>query len=264
MADVVIELPPSESSYYRFGDLPGLMAQSIASAQVPDVPDRILNVIAWCNIKGHRWRYVKLTPPLGTVCTDFSTAAKWVREEVKGYPHGLRQNRRELLARHKAGQIEELPRLPTGELVIDVDREDRALKRAFIAIKKEEAYRQLLGQAAVRPEATSGYLHVVDSDLDPLTFRAGDALQRGLVHIDWLNEWGATQRPMHTFTAIQPAVKPARRGIRHALTPEQKRVIAARYRGGQTVRSLAAEFQVARRTIDRALLDLEIKKNKRR
>lgn len=73
--------------------------------------------------------------------------------------------------------------------------------RAFeiMALEKE-----LPGAARLTPDVP-GYLHVVDGGAlrKPLTHRSDGALRSGLVHLDWLNAWGAARQPPIVFVLAE-------------------------------------------------------------
>ena len=61
-----------------------------------------------------------------------------------------------------------------------------------------------LPQAAALPPGEPGYLHVVENSASkrPLEWRMGAVLNAGLVHLDWLNEWGESRKPPLVFSTV--------------------------------------------------------------
>lgn len=70
-------------------------------------------------------------------------------------------------------------------------------------IDAEKRFSKWLTDATMKHPGGTGYLHVVDSfNRLALDFRHGYALENGLVHIDSLNEWGASQAEPIAFAVI--------------------------------------------------------------
>ena len=65
-----------------------------------------------------------------------------------------------------------------------------------------EAFKKDLQRAAELAAGEPGYLHVVENSASkrPLEWRMGAVLNAGLVHLDWLNEWGEARKPPHVFS----------------------------------------------------------------
>ena len=65
-----------------------------------------------------------------------------------------------------------------------------------------EAFKKDLQRAAELAAGEPGYLHVVENSASkrPLEWRMGAVLNAGLVHLDWLNEWGESRKPPHVFS----------------------------------------------------------------
>jgi hypothetical protein len=109
-------------------------------------------------------------------------------------------------------RFSDLPRLiadvmfPENPDVDDAEREFQWMKHAF---KGVEAFRNDLTRAAELPDGEPGYLHVVEDSAvkRPLEWRTGAVLDAGLVHLDWLNEWGESRRPPLVFST-ESAPKP--------------------------------------------------------
>lgn len=104
----------------------------------------------------------------------------------------------------------ELPRLIADALYLEhPDDGDEAQELQWMkhAIDGVEKYKRDLARAAGLTDGEPGYLHVVENSASkrPLEWRTGAVLDAGLVHLDWLNEWGESRKPPHVFsTASAP------------------------------------------------------------
>lgn len=104
----------------------------------------------------------------------------------------------------------DLPRLIADALYLehpDDDDEAQELQWMKHAIDGVEKYKRDLARAAGLTDGEPGYLHVVENSASkrPLELRTGAVLDAGLVHLDWLNEWGESRKPPHVFsTASAP------------------------------------------------------------
>ena len=67
-----------------------------------------------------------------------------------------------------------------------------------------EAFKKDLQRAAELAAGEPGYLHVVENSASkrPLEWRMGAVLNAGLVHLDWLNEWGESRKPPLVFSTV--------------------------------------------------------------
>ena len=104
-------------------------------------------------------------------------------------------------------RFDELPRLIADALYQehpDDDEEAQELQWMKHAIDGVENYKKDLTRAAGLTEGDSGYLHVVENTASkrPLELRVGAVLNAGLVHLDWLNEWGESRKPPLVFSTI--------------------------------------------------------------
>ena len=101
----------------------------------------------------------------------------------------------------------DLPRLIADALYPehpDDDEEAQELQWMKHAIDGVENYKKDLTRAAGLTDGDSGYLHVVENSASkrPLDWRMGAVLNAGLVHLDWLNEWGESRKPPLVFSTI--------------------------------------------------------------
>ncbi len=163
-----------------------------------------------------------------------------------------------------------LPRLIADALYPecpDADEEAQELQWMRHAIYGVEKVKKDLMRAAHVAEGEPGYLHVAENSASkrPLEWRMGAVLESGLVHLDWLNEWGESRRPCLVFSTVaqaQPqAARPASvapsasKGTPPKLTETDKAEVVRLYdRGrGVSVNKLAKHFDVSNPTIDKVL-----------
>ena len=104
-------------------------------------------------------------------------------------------------------RFDELPRLIADALYQehpDDDEEAQELQWMKHAIDGVENYKKDLTRAAGLTDGDSGYLHVVENSASkrPLDWRMGAVLNAGLVHLDWLNEWGESRKPPLVFSTV--------------------------------------------------------------
>ena len=100
-----------------------------------------------------------------------------------------------------------LPRLIADALYPecpDADEEAQELQWMRHAIYGVEKFKKDLMRAAHVAEGEPGYLHVAENSASkrPLEWRMGAVLESGLVHLDWLNEWGESRRPPLVFSTV--------------------------------------------------------------
>ncbi|WP_287925338.1 hypothetical protein [Diaphorobacter sp.] len=100
----------------------------------------------------------------------------------------------------------ELPRLIAEALKPDTEEADADPQGDYYVFRALDQmdYEKDLPQAAARPPGEPGYLHVVENSASkrPLDWRMGAVLNAGLVHLDWLNEWGESRKPPLVFSTI--------------------------------------------------------------
>jgi len=100
----------------------------------------------------------------------------------------------------------ELPRLIAEALKPDTEEADADPQGDYYVFRAFDQmdYEKDLPQAAALPPSEPGYLHVVENSAlkRPLEWRTGAVLNAGLVHLDWLNEWGESRKPPHVFSTV--------------------------------------------------------------
>lgn len=100
----------------------------------------------------------------------------------------------------------ELPRLIAEALKPDTEEADADPQGDYYVFRALDQmdYEKDLPQAAALPPDEPGYLHVVKNSPSkrPLKLRTGAVLDAGLVHLDWLNEWGESRKPPHVFSTV--------------------------------------------------------------
>ncbi len=100
----------------------------------------------------------------------------------------------------------ELPRLIAEALKPDTEEADADPHGDYYVFRALDQmnYEKDLPQAAALPPGAPGYLHVVENSASkrPLEWRMGAVLNAGLVHLDWLNEWGESRKPPLVFSTV--------------------------------------------------------------
>ena len=86
----------------------------------------------------------------------------------------------------------------------DADEEAQELQWMKHGWDGVETFQEDLARAAGLTEGEPGYLHVVENSPSkrPLKWRMGAVLEAGLVHLDWLNEWGESRMPPLVFSTV--------------------------------------------------------------
>lgn len=199
-----IVLPSSEDGYYRFGELPALIAEALhPDEKRPD--DFILSVVIWRDDGSEYGQFIECTPPADSRENNLDRHAEWTQtpieltEEDKAHPdrckwlHWLwHEQRRPDAARRY---------WPDGRaLIVWSEETQNRSKRAVSLASEREWYEHRMTRDASLASDTPGHLCVLDGNLNELTFKHGAALERGWVHIDELNRWGATLRPPSVFS----------------------------------------------------------------
>ena len=115
-------------------------------------------------------------------------------------------------------RFSKLPQLISEALRPDTEDADADPQGSYYVIRALDQmnYEKDLPQAAALPPGAPGYLHVVENSASkrPLEWRRGAVLNAGLVHLDWLNEWGESRKPPHVFsTESAPVRLPLKSGV---------------------------------------------------
>jgi hypothetical protein len=200
-----IVLPPTEDGYYRFGELPAIIAEALhPDENYPD--DYIMSVVIWRDDGTEHGQYIELTPPAGQRATSLESALLWAQSSVeltdedKAHPDRCKwvcwrwhEQRRPESERNY---------LSDGSLVVWSEETQNAVMRAVSRASESNWYKDRLTNAANLHPDDKGHLCVVDGFRNELTFKQGAALGRGWVHIDELNRWGATLRPTSVFKTV--------------------------------------------------------------
>ena len=86
----------------------------------------------------------------------------------------------------------------------DADEEAQELQWMKHGWDGVETFQEDLARAAGLTDGEPGYLHVVENSASkrPLKRRMGAVLEAGLVHLDWLNEWGESRKPQLVFSTV--------------------------------------------------------------
>ncbi len=103
-------------------------------------------------------------------------------------------------------RFSKLPQLISEALRPDTEDADADPQGSYYVIRALDQmnYEKDLPQAAALPPGAPGYLHVVENSASkrPLEWRMGAVLNAGLVHLDWLNEWGESRKPPLVFSTV--------------------------------------------------------------
>lgn len=98
----------------------------------------------------------------------------------------------------------DLPQLIAEALRPDTEEADADPQGSYYVIRALDVmnYEKDLPQASRLAPGEPGYLHVVENSASkrPLEWRMGAVLDAGLVHLDWLNEWGESRNPPFVFS----------------------------------------------------------------
>ena len=106
----------------------------------------------------------------------------------------------------------DLPRLIADVLYPedpDADEETQELQWMRHGWDGVATFKEDFARAAGLTEGEPGYLHVVENSASkpPLELRTGAVLDAGLVHLDWLNEWGESRKPQYVFSMLAQRAK---------------------------------------------------------
>ncbi len=130
----------------------------------------------------------------------------------------------------------DLPRLIADFLYPDdpdADEEAQELQWMKHGWDGVETFQEDLARAAGLTDGEPGYLHVVENSASkrPLKWRMGAVLEAGLVHLDWLNEWGESRKPQLVFSTVSApepqAATPAPTAPNYAMLATPDQLIAA-------------------------------------
>ena len=194
-----IQLPPSADGYYRFGSLPGLIADACHRDDVGP-PDHLTRVVIWRGDGTEAGQYVECLPPEGAKFKDFTHADGWTLTPIPPRKPGEPP----LPHEHDRSHVNLLPKQrrslwPDGALVVTQEWTSHEYDRAWSWNEERDRYTDLLTQAAQLSPDAPGRLQVVDGNHNEIECRDGSALNDGYVHISWLNAWGATLKPVNLF-----------------------------------------------------------------
>ncbi|MEZ5608089.1 MAG: hypothetical protein R3E52_13450 [Burkholderiaceae bacterium] len=194
-----IQLPPSVDGYYRFGSLPGLIADACHRDDVGP-PDHLTRVVIWRDDGTEAGQYVECLPPEGAKLKDLTRADGWTLTPMPPrkpgeppLPHEHDRSHVNLLPKQRRGLW------PDGALVVTQEWTSHEYDRAWSWNEERDQYADRLTQAAQLPSGTLGRLQVVDDNRNEIKCRDGLSLNGGHVHISWLNAWGATLQPVNVF-----------------------------------------------------------------
>lgn len=259
-----IVLPPTEGDYYRFGELPQLIAEALHPDELyPD--DYILSLVIWRDDGTELGQYIECTPPAGSRERNTSRHAEWTQkpieltDEEKAHPDRCKWVTRRWHEQRRPE--EERAYWPeSGELIVWEDDTQSEFHQIISIAAEREWYERRMTADARRDEDDKRRLCVLDSNLNSLTYTNGSALDRGWVHIDKLNQWGATLDTVNVFSVGEGS--PQESGQQGAIeTPKQRRHrwLAEFEEVGQLQRVYEAEKQ-RNPSADRSTIGKQIKK----
>lgn len=250
-------MQPTEGGYYRFGELPQLIAEALHPDEMyPD--DVYLSAIVWRDDSTEHGQYFKCTPPPGLIadgmtCLDGWSVTPVTKEEEAEDPDADEWRRLRKRAEHS-------DRLSDGSLLILAEKTQRGVLQVLNIGLERDWYKERMTTDAQRNEDDKRRLCVVDSNLNSLTYTNGSALDRGWVHINKLNQWGATLDTVNVFSVGEGS--PQESGQQGAIeTPKQRRHrwLAEFEEVGQLQRVYEAEKQ-RNPSADRSTIGKQIKK----
>jgi hypothetical protein len=211
-----IALPPTEDGYYSFGELPAIIAGALHQDEhYPD--DRIMWVVIWRDDGSEHGQYIELTPPADQRATSLEGALQWpqraieLTDEEKTHPDRCKwvhwrwhEQRRPECERNY---------LPDGSLIVQSEETQNHVHQVVSIRLERDWYKDRMSKDARRGHDDLRRLCVVDGNLNGLTNTHGAALDRGWVHIDRLNQWGATLETVNVFCVdeVQQAAQAERR-----------------------------------------------------
>lgn len=195
-----IVLPPTEGGYYRFGELPQLIAEALhPDEKYPD--DVYLSAIVWRDDGTEHGQYFKCAPPPGLVADSMTSLDGWAVTPVTEEDEAEDLDAGEWRRLRK--EAENSDRLSDGSLLILAEKTQRGVIQQLSIIVESKWYTDRMREAARRGQDDPRRLCVVDGNLNSLTYTHGAALDRGWVHIDKLNQWGATLDTVNLFSVMQ-------------------------------------------------------------
>jgi len=202
-----IVLPPTEGGYYRFGELPELIAEALHPDELyPD--DYIKAVVIWRDDGSEHGQYIMCTPPAGSRESNLDRHAEWsqapieLTDEDKAHPDRCKWvHWRWHEQRRPDGERAYWPQ--SRDLIVWGDDTQNEFGQIISIAAEREWYGRRMAADARRDEDDKRRLCVLDSNLNSLTYTNGSALDRGWVHIDKLNQWGAMLDTVNVFSVAE-------------------------------------------------------------
>jgi len=198
---IEIFLPHTDGGFYRFGDLPEL----IANSRCPDdstLKPWIKAVLSWLDDGSKEGVFAWQMPPDGVQIEDEQAAIEWPAEtiDLTTLPDD-RSLCREFVWLWETQRSEPAQHvyLADGSLILIVERDDRKWVRLF-------EWKDLLTnyENTLKDAVSSGALLVCNHAGLPHSFPHGQALLDSIVHIDTLNEWGGKLPGGQCFRMLRP------------------------------------------------------------
>lgn len=247
-----------------FGELPQLIAEALHPDELYP-GDYILSVVIWRDDGTEHGQYIMCTPTPDSREDTLDRCAEWVQTPIeltdddKAHPDRCKwvhwrwheQRRPENERRYWPSG---------GELIVWDDTTQNHIHQVVNISLERDWYKDRMREDTKRSPDDPRRLVVVDSNLNSLTYTQGAALDRGWVHIDKLNQWGAALDTVNVFSVGEGS--PQESGQQGAVeTPKQRRHrwLAELEAVGQLQRVYEAEKQ-RNPSADRSTIGKQIKK----
>lgn len=211
-----IVLPPTEGGYYMFGELPQIIAEARHSDEMYR-RDIYLSAIVWRDDGTEHGQFFKCTPPPELPADGITSLDGWEVTPVTKEDEAEDLDAGEWRSLRK--RAENSDRLSDGSLLILAEKTQRGVIQQLSIMAESKWYTDRMREDARRSPDDPRRLCVVDDNLNGLTNTYGAALDRGWVHIDRLNQWGATLETVNVFyvEAVQQETQAKRQnqGLEH-------------------------------------------------
>lgn len=193
-----------------FGELPQIIAEARHSDEMYR-RDIYLSAIVWRDDGTEHGQFFKCTPPPELPADGITSLDGWEETPVTKEDEAEDLDAREWRSLRK--RAENSDRLPDGSLLILAEKTQRGVIQQLSIMAESKWYTDRMREDARRSPDDQRRLCVVDGNLNGLTNTHGAALDRGWVHIDRLNQWGATLETVNVFYVdeVQQATQTERR-----------------------------------------------------
>lgn len=183
-----------------FGELPQIIAEARHSDEMYR-RDIYLSAIVWRDDGTEHGQFFKCTPPPELPADGITSLDGWAVTPV------TKEDEEEDLDagewRRLRKEAEHSDRLTDGSLLILAPKTQRGVIQQLSIMAESKWYTDRMREDARRGPDDPRRLCVVDGNLNGLTNTHGAALDRGWVHIDRLNQWGATLETVNVFLVVE-------------------------------------------------------------